>query len=184
MKARLICLISIFTVNLMLVKEVSSKVEPPNYNFTLESLSVFLPEKPLAEIEKKYGKGEVISDRNGIKELKFHVKHLRYYIPVWVQVYEGKALDFFVKLPSYFLHDVFHQSLINRYGKQNKYFNKENNSVYVWSNKDNVKHIYSGSCTITCFPIYYSGLIAKPKDGLVGYKPIIEKFEYKETKRR
>ncbi|TNF27184.1 MAG: hypothetical protein EP319_12165 [Deltaproteobacteria bacterium] len=180
---RLLCLIFIFSLNLMLVKEVSGKVDPPNYNFSLESLSVFQPEAPLSTMEEKFGKGELISESNGIKEYKFMVSHLRYKFPVWVQVHEGKSLDFFAKLPSYFLHDVFHQSLINRYGKQDKFFNKEVNSVYVWNNKNNVKHIYSGSCTITCFPIYYAGLIANPKEGLAGYRPLIEKFEYKEIRK-
>ena len=179
---RLLFLITIFTVNLILVKEVSGKVDPPNYNFSLDNLSAFLPEAPFTAMEQKFGKGELISENNGIKEYKFLVSQLRYKFPVWVQVYEGKSLDFFAKLPSYFLHDIFHQSLINRYGKQDKYFNKENNSVYVWNNKNNVKHVYNGSCTITCFPVYYAGLIATPKDGLAGYKPLIEKFEYSPRK--
>jgi hypothetical protein len=74
---------------------------------------------------------------------------------VIVQSQEGKILDMFAKLPSYFLHDVFHQSLINRFGKQDEYKKYGEEAIYKWT-KSPLTHVYSGACTITCFPIFYT----------------------------
>jgi hypothetical protein len=87
---------------------------------------------------------------------------LRYKFPVFVQVANGQVLDFFARLPAYFLHDVFHQSLINRYGKQDLYFKKDSNAIYIWNDEEGIRFTYSGGCTINCFPIYFAGSSSKP----------------------
>jgi hypothetical protein len=161
---------------LFLVNNSHGKVEAPNYNFSLDALQFFAPKASLKALQAKYGKGEVIEENSGIKMIKYYVAHIRYKFPVYVQVKDDQLLDFFAKLPSYFLHDIFHQSLINRFGKQDGYFKKEANAIYQWNNEKGVKYIYSGGCSITCFPIYYTGIIAVPDSGLLGYKPLIEKF--------
>ena len=89
--------------------------------------------------------------------MRFYVKQLRYRFSVMVQIEGNKVVDFFATLPSYFLHDVFHQSLINRLGKQTRYFYQENSAVYLWKNKKGIDFIYRATCTITCFPIYLAG---------------------------
>ena len=61
----------------------------------------------------------------------------------------------FVRPPSYLLHDFFHQDLINKYGKQNEYTHENGSGYYYWATK-NKDIYYQGSCTITCFPIFYS----------------------------
>ena len=68
---------------------------------------------------------------------------------------------------------IFHQSLINRIGKQDKYLNTNEQSVYVWNNKNGNRHVYSGACTVTCFPLYYSVMPVK-RTVSTGYEPIIE----------
>jgi hypothetical protein len=133
----------------------NAKVDPPNYNFSVDTLQDFYPGKKVTDLESKYGKSEIMNDKSGIVTKKFYVSHLRYKFPVIVQAKEGTVLDFFARLPSYFLHDVFFQSLINRLGKQNSYKKVQEEAYYVWI-KDNLKHIYSAACTITCFPIFYS----------------------------
>lgn len=133
----------------------NAKVEAPNYHFDLDSLSVFYPGQPLNAIQKKYGKGEVMSESGGIKTFKFQVKETRYQFPVIIQVENEKVLDFFARLPSYFLHDVFFQSLRNRLGKQDVYKKYGEEAFYTWE-KNSIKYIYSAACTITCFPIFYS----------------------------
>lgn len=133
-----------------------AKVDPPNYNFSLDKFNDFMPGSSLADIQKIHGEGTKISEGQGGIIYRFHVSHIRYKFPVFVQLKGSKVGDFFARLPSYFLHDVFHQSLINRIGAQNKYYKKENNAVYIWDNVSGNTHIYSGSCTITCFPIYYA----------------------------
>lgn len=133
----------------------NAKVEAPNYNFSLDTLSDFFPDKPSAPLETKYGKPEMMSDEGELKTFKYNVAHIRYKFPVIVQVKDGVIVDFFARLPSYFLHDIFFQSLVNRYGKQTTYKKTGEEAFYTWD-KAPLKHIYSASCTITCFPIFYA----------------------------
>lgn len=86
-------------------------------------------------------------------------------------------MDFYAKLPSYFLHDIFLQSLVNRYGKQNSYVKKERSAVYIWNNIEGNKHYYSGSCTITCFPVFYSVIALTPTEAIKDYRPLIETLQ-------
>lgn len=129
-------------------------VEPPNYNFSLDELALFYPDKTMSEIEKKYPKSEVIFNEPPYLVKRYEVSHIRYKFPVLVQYKDGKVLDFYARLPAYFLHDIFHQSLINRYGKQDQYKKVEEQAVYGWKNAKGLKITYSGGCTITCFPIF------------------------------
>lgn len=139
----------------IMFQPLNAKVEAPNYNFSLDSLSDFYPDKPASSLEGKYGKPEEMSSEGGVKTLKFYVAHIRYKFPVIVQVQDGTIIDFFARLPNYFLHDVFFQSLVNRYGKQTTYKKTGEEAYYIWD-KEKLKHVYSAACTITCFPIFYS----------------------------
>lgn len=132
-----------------------AKVEAPNYNFSVDTLNDFFPGKDVKSLETKYGKAEVVSNKSGIQTLKFYVAHIRYKFPVIVQASNGVVEDFLARLPSYFLHDVFFQSLINRIGKQTTYKKIGEEAFYTWDQKP-LKHIYSAACTITCFPIFYA----------------------------
>lgn len=154
----------------LMFQPLNAKVEEPNYNFSIETLADFYPEKKLEDIEKKYGKPETMSERNEIITMKFYVANIRYKFPVLVQAQNGKILDFFARLPNYFLHDVFFQSLINKIGKQNSYKKVGEEAVYIWD-KDSLKHVYSAACTITCFPIFYT---VYPLSNPVGFLPLIE----------
>ena len=140
---------------IIMFQPLNAKVEAPNYNFSLDTLNDFYPEKSIGDIEKKYGKPEVMSEDRGTRTLKFYVAHIRYKFPVIVQEQEGVVLDFFARLPQYFLHDLFFQSLINRLGKQTTYKKTGEEAFYSWDKKP-LKHIYSAACTITCFPIFYA----------------------------
>ena len=157
------------------IGKVLSKVEPPNYNFSLETLKDFYPDSDIKELEKKYGAAEIMSSSGGNLTLRFYVAHLRYKFAVIVQAQDGKVLDMFAKLPSYFLHDIFHQSLINRLGKQNEYKKVGEEAVYKW-NGSSLTHVYSGACTITCFPIFYSVFptVIKPEKP---FTPLIEQMK-------
>ncbi len=140
---------------ILIFQPLNAKVEAPNYNFSVDTLSDFSPGTTVESIEKKYGKGSVERNVRGTQTLKFFVSHIRYKFPVLVQVNEGKVIDMYARLPSYFLHDVFLQSLVNRIGKQTSYKKTGEHAHYVWVTKD-LRHIYDGACTITCFPIFYS----------------------------
>lgn len=154
----------------------SAKVEPPNYNFSLDTFNDFWPGASLTAIEKKYGKGLLVKNIAPIKTYKFSVEQLRYKFPVFIQVYQGKILDFYGRLPTYFLHDIFHQSIINRYGVQDIYKKIEQNAIYIWKNKKNARIIYSGTCTITCFPIYFTGITTTPPAELGKYQSLFKQF--------
>lgn len=133
----------------------NAKVEPPNYDFSLDALSEFFPDKALTALDSKQGKGELMSEDKTTKTHKYHVAHIRYKFPVIVQTNNGIVTDFFARLPNYFLHDLFFQSLVSKYGKQTTYKRVGEEAFYIWDLKP-LKHVYSAACTITCFPIFYS----------------------------
>ncbi len=138
---------------LVLQLSVEAAIVGPNYNFSLEILAPFMPEQSLSSIPADYGQG-IIVKKNGTQIWTlFHVKQLRFAFPILVQSESGKILDFHTRLPSFFLHDLFHQALINRYGAQSLYKKVEEEAYYQWKN-DEREISYSASCTITCFPMY------------------------------
>ena len=102
------------------------------------------------------------------------ISHVRYIFPVYVQINKGVISDFYARLPTYFLHDIFHQSLITKFGKQTKYYRQENDAIYTWKNVNGLKIIYSGSCTITCYPNYVSYMKVSKVRG--EYIPLLQKF--------
>jgi hypothetical protein len=140
---------------ILLFQPLNAKVEAPNYNFSLDTLSDFFPDKTTAALDAKYGKGENMGNKGGVLTSKYYVAQMRYKFPVIVQSSEGIIIDFFARLPSYFLHDLFFQSLVNRYGKQTTYKKTGEEAHYTWI-QEPLKHIYSAACTITCFPIFYA----------------------------
>lgn len=143
------------------INVLNAKVEKPNYEFNIDIFNDFLPGKTLDGLKSKYGSPEVMSEVSKVQTLKFTVTHPRYKFPVIVQAKEGVILDYLARLPSYFLHDVFFQSLVNRLGKQNEHKKVGEEAYYVW-NAQETKHIYSAACTITCFPIFYAVQPAAP----------------------
>jgi hypothetical protein len=143
--------------------------------FSLNELDPFAPGQKLINIPKKFGTGESVEILKTLKIKKFKLVHDAYFFPIWVQYFNGTIIDFYTRLPSYFLHDTFHQSLINRYGKQQQYALKDSTAVYTWENKS-IKRIYSGGCTITCYPIYYTGINKNIGQLPTTYKPLAEHF--------
>lgn len=154
--------VSFFLIFFCLISNAWSKVDPKNYDFSTDTLAEFFPGSELTKLEGKYGKAEVMRARNGTRMLRFWVTQIRYKFPVIVQADETKVLDMFATLPSYFLHDIFHHSLIKRWGKQQKYKRVDEEAYYQWSDADKVMH-YSAACTITCFPLYFSVAPAQEK---------------------
>lgn len=155
----------------LMFQPLNAKVEAPNYNFSLDTLSDFMPGMSLDELEKKFGKPEEMNDLKGVLTKKFYVAQIRYKFPVLVQTREGKVLDMYARLPSYFLHDLFFQSMVNRHGKQSSYTKVGEEAVYTWE-KGEVTHIYSASCTITCFPVFYTS-----HSNDKSFSPIIEQMK-------
>lgn len=157
-----------------------AKVDPPNYDFSLDALEVFMPGKKLQAAIEKHGKATTIKKDGANLVHKFYVAHIRYKFPVLTQSVNGEITDFYARLPAYFLHDIFHQSIINRIGKQDIYKKVEEQAVYVWKNKGGLRHIYSGACTITCFPVFYT--VYPENSELKGFEPLIKSLEAKSHK--
>lgn len=148
-----------------------SKVDPPNYDFSLNQLEMFMPGKPIGAVLKKYGEGTEVFAKGSYKARRLYIEQLRYKFPILVQTNGEQITDFYARLPAYFLHDIFHQSLINRIGPQDIYKRVEEQAVYIWKNKKGFNHVYSGACSITCFPVYYS---VYPASDTKEYRPIIK----------
>jgi len=140
-----------------------AEVKAPNYNFTLDQLALFYPGESVTAIKNKWGKGEKLKMLGENELWRFKVKYERYFFPVLVQIKNDKIQDMFAQLPTYFLHDVFHQSLINKWGKQQKYSKKEEAAFYEWD-LEKLKISYNATCTITCFPIYLHMASKEDKD--------------------
>jgi len=126
-----------------------ANVDAYNHNFSLNQLRPLLPGNQLAEDV------QILRQENGYTLGLTYIKQLRYKFAVILQAQDGQIVDMFARLPSYFLHDIFHQSLINRFGKQDDYIKKENSALYIWNDKNGLEHSYNGSCTITCYPDFY-----------------------------
>jgi hypothetical protein len=154
------------------------EVTPPNYFFTLEQLKPFHPGQELAAAKKRYPQNSLLRESGEISLHQFDLSYQRYKFPVMVQSFGGKVLDMFARLPSYFLHNLFHQSLIDIYGKQERYFKQERSAIYIWNNEKGNRHIYSGSCSITCFPDYYSVSPVTPPAAVgPSFIPIIDQIK-------
>ena len=167
LKIILLLLLELFSLSLF------AKVEPPNYNFTLDTFKKFMPGVERAAVEKIAGKGLLFFKNENYSTYRYTIIHVRYQFPIFVQFKNDKVIDFHASLPRYFLHNIFHHSLIKRIGKQNKFYNENEHSVYIWNNVKELRYVYSGACSITCFPLYYAVMPAKR---LVNsdYRPILE----------
>lgn len=149
-----------------------SKVDPPNYDFSLDQLKPFMPGQSLKKALKGQEKVEMIRKEKGLEVRKIYIEHIRYKFPLLIQSKDDVITDFYARLPAYFLHNIFHQSLINRLGDQDVYKKLEEQAVYVWKNKKGNNHIYSGACSITCFPVYYT--VFQVKDAPKGFAPLVK----------
>lgn len=129
-----------------------AKVDAYNYNFSLDQLRPFYPGNRISDIKDLV----ILTKKDGYSLGRTEIVYQRYKFFVYIQANQGVILDFFARLPSYFLHDLFHQALINRLGKQTSYIKKESAALYTWKTSDGLTHYYQGTCTINCFPEFYS----------------------------
>ena len=86
---------------------------------------------------------------------KYVLTKENYQVRIFAQFNHGVVADFFAPLPSYFSHDVFLQGLIRLLGPAQKIDRQGEEAAYFWK-QNNMRHIYAASCTITCFPVYYT----------------------------
>ena len=134
---------------------ISAEITPPNYDFTMSTLEPFFPG---ASVEKaksdKAIQSDIYEDNGNLKIVRFKLKRKNYYLEVFIQTNGDKITDMFVRLPQYFIHDLFLKELQTKYKKQDKYVRKDLSALYVWLGRDGNNIIYHGSCSITCFPMF------------------------------
>ena len=170
----------LLSILLLIPTFVAAEVVPPNYDFSMDTLADFFPEKELTAIETKYGKGEVRRDDGSIKMIRSMVSQIRYVLAIVVQTSQGKVVDMHARLPSYFLHDIFHHSLIKRWGSQQTYKRVDEEAFYEWKSEQYVMN-YGASCTITCFPTYFS-VKPSPEKSPGGFRAISELLNSRQTR--
>jgi hypothetical protein len=133
---------------------IHAEITPPNYDFTLKSIDNFTPGKSIEEIKKQNPKFDLLADNGDQKILRFKLKRANYSLDVYTQVKKELVTDLFVRLPQYFLHDIFLSDLQKKWKKQDKFVRHDKSALYVWLNRDNFNIIYHGSCSINCFPMF------------------------------
>lgn len=157
--------------------KVDNKIKP-DFDFKFEEFQPFYPGKKFEAVKKIYKNPEELKGLGEQKVYRVQIKGLRYSFPLFFQVHtDGTILSFYTRLPSYFLHDTLHQALINRFGKQDGYIKDHGSAVYTWSNENGMKLTYSGTCTITCFPLYLNAVINDIPEGIGELKTILEQLK-------
>ncbi len=144
----------IFHIFFTFITVIHAEITPPNYDFTLKALESFTPGKSIDSAKKENPKFDVFSDEGSQKILRFKIKRTNYVLDIYTQVKKDIITDVFVRLPQYFLHDLFLADLQKRYKKQDRYVRHDRSAIYVWFNRDNTNIVYQGSCSITCFPMF------------------------------
>jgi len=148
-----------------------AKITPPNYDFTLKSLEIFYPGKPIEEVKKLNPKYKTIEDNGDAKLLFFQIKKANYKLDIYTQVKKDQITDLYVRLPQHFVHDILLKDLQTTWKKQDRFIRKDGSALYTWMNRDNFNIIYQGSCSITCFPMFLE-IVSTDKS----VKPLYNKF--------
>lgn len=139
---------------LLLFNLVHAGITPPNYDFSLNTLELFLPGKLIEDVKKANPKFKIVEENGEKKILLFQYKRPNYILDLYTQVNKDKITDLYVRLPQHFIHDSFLKELQTKWKKQDRFTRKDGSALYTWFNRDNFNIIYQGSCSITCFPMF------------------------------
>lgn len=150
---------------------IHAKITPPNYDFTLQTVESFFPSKSVEDIKKNFPKFQTMEDNGDSKILKIKVVKKEYSFEVYIQSKKDVVTDAYFKMPQYFNHDQLLKMLQDKWKKQDKFKNKDRSSLYVWFNRDQQNILYHGSCSITCFPVFFEVVSSDPS-----VTPLYKKF--------
>lgn len=155
MKLAFLYFLLLTTLSLIFPTHALTEIKPPNYDFTLASLSPFFPGGSLDKVKtEKTIQSDIFEDKGNLKIIRIKLKRANYSIDIYLQTKDDKITDMFARLPQHFIHDIFLKDLQTIHKKQDKYIQKDMNALYVWTNRDGNNIIYQGSCSITCFPMF------------------------------
>lgn len=113
-----------------------------------------MPGKSIEEVKKQNPKFETLKEDGQTKLLRFKLKKSEYILEIYTQVKKENIADLYVRLPQYFLHDLFLKDLQTKFKKQDKFVRHDKSALYVWYNREGNNILYHGSCSITCFPMF------------------------------
>lgn len=127
----------------------------PNFSFSLDVLKAHFPD---SEFQDKDKKTKLLGIKDGFNYYKSTFNHQQYQLDLLILVNPAtkKIHQLEIHFPSYFLHDDLLARLQKKYGKQNQFKNRDQHSVYIWNNSNQLKVVYEAGCSITCFPIFLS----------------------------
>lgn len=152
----------VITLQAVTESDIQAEIKTPNYDFTLSSLELFFPGKTLEIALKSQPKSDLFEDRGDEKVYRFKLLRAGYVLDVYTQVKKDLIVDMYVRLPQHFIHDQMLADLQKRYKKQDHFIRKDLSALYVWKNRDGLNLIYHGSCSITCFPMFFEVVKASP----------------------
>lgn len=125
--------------------------------FKLSELNPYLPGNSIDKGKPELKKA-VVLDKEGEKEiLLFKYQLPKFYLTTNLQIEKNEILDSYFRFPNNYSHDIVLSLLQKQFGKQTKYYKKNNDALYWWLDKDfegkTMDIIYHGSCSLSCFPM-------------------------------
>ena len=147
-------------------------------SFSLKLLDPLLSEASLEAARRAWGQGEAARPlTDSLERIRFTVATGEgggLPLSLWVQARGNSVVEFYAKFPSYLSAGLLHQALIDRYGKQERFFNKDGQSVYRWSDEGGKSITYSAQCSLTCFPLYLAVSPKTPPPDLPTFKSMLD----------
>ncbi len=143
---------------------------------TLDSLQDFTIGNAFNNELKEKSEVLLFDKKSNITLYFLPIRTKSFHLNVTYQLQGDILLDFFVSFPSYLLHDEVFTSLWGRYGKQDEYLLNDATAVYRWHKKANENMVYVASCSITCFPVYWTVFDSNRFDAKSKEKPIFQQL--------
>jgi hypothetical protein len=169
-----------FLLSLLLstIIPVYALVEPPGKHFSLEKILPLGVGNRFTAEELPDGtrNPKLVHRLKGLETYRLEIIHQTYYFIGFLKVKDEIIVNNYFRLPPYFLHDVFLQSLQTKFNKQQRYLKLEETAYYWWED-EKIKRIYGGACTITCFPEFYSEELRSYYTEDQKEKPFLDEFQ-------
>lgn len=128
-----------------------------NKDFNLELFAPLLPGQNWESTSKQLKKVETLQEQGSSKIIKaIFFDDQKNMFQAFVQINQNIISDSFIRPPTHMDHNEFLKALQKKYGKQNFFKNKDRSSMYVWDKIPDLKIVYQGSCSLSCFAMFIS----------------------------
>lgn len=144
--------------------------------FSLDFLSPFLVDTSLEKAVDTHGPGQKMRAlTDSLERTRFSVASPGgHTLTLWAQSRGDRIMEFYATFPTQMSGSVVHRALLSRYGKQEKFFKKNEQAIYLWNNADGKKITYSIQCSLTCFPLYLAVWANPPPADLPSFKTTLD----------